>query len=78
MVLPEGFITGIFIILLFSFRFLIEFIKNNQADFEQGMQLNMGQMLSIPAILLGVIILIKVKRYNRGHSVAILSLDKKN
>jgi prolipoprotein diacylglyceryltransferase len=42
------------------------------------MQLNMGQLLSIPAILLGVIILIKAKRHNKEHSVAILSLDKKD
>ncbi len=56
--LPAGFIAGIFIILLFSFRFLVEFLKNNQAGFEGGMDLNMGQVLSIPAILVGTAILI--------------------
>jgi prolipoprotein diacylglyceryl transferase len=55
--LPEGFITGIFIILLFSFRFVVEFLKNDQSAFESSMQFNMGQWLSIPAIITGIIIL---------------------
>lgn len=60
--LPEGFITGLFLILLFSFRFLVEFLKNNQERFEGEMLLNMGQWLSLPAILMGVLILLWVKR----------------
>jgi prolipoprotein diacylglyceryltransferase len=39
-------------------RFLIEFIKEPQVGFEQAMALNMGQLLSIPFILLGVGLLI--------------------
>jgi prolipoprotein diacylglyceryltransferase len=35
-------------------RFLIEFIKNDQVKFEEGMVLNMGQWLSVPFILLGI------------------------
>lgn len=53
----EGFITGVFMVLLFSFRFLIEFLKNNQEGFEESMFLNMGQVLSIPVILIGMMIL---------------------
>jgi prolipoprotein diacylglyceryl transferase len=60
-VLPEGFITGVFIVLLFSFRFMIEFVKNDQSSFEAGMQLNMGQWLSIPAIMTGAVVLFVVK-----------------
>lgn len=45
---------GLFLILVFVFRFLIEFIKNPQESFEQGMLLNMGQILSLPFILLGI------------------------
>jgi len=56
-ILPDGFIGGIFIILLFAFRFLVEFLKNNQMNFEDVMVLNMGQILSIPAALVGVLIL---------------------
>jgi len=55
--LAAGVITGLFLILLFSFRFLIEFLKNNQSDFEQNLTLNMGQILSIPAIVIGLVIL---------------------
>jgi len=50
---PQGKIVGIFLILAFGLRFFIEFIKNNQVEFEQGMLLNMGQWLSIPMIILG-------------------------
>ncbi|MBR4771492.1 MAG: hypothetical protein IK009_02000, partial [Bacteroidales bacterium] len=36
----------------------IEFIKNDQVDFEASMQFNMGQLLSIPFIVAGIIILV--------------------
>ena len=49
-----GLIFGVFFIGIFLPRFLIEFIKNPQVEFEQTMVLNMGQLLSIPFILLGV------------------------
>ena len=52
--LYRGTFVGIFMIVCFGSRFLIEFIKNDQVDFEAGMALNMGQLLSIPFILLGV------------------------
>ncbi len=48
-----GFRFGLFLVLLFLARFLIEFTKANQVDFEAGMSLNMGQWLSIPFILAG-------------------------
>ena len=53
----KGCIFGIFLTVLFGMRFLIEFIKNDQVDFEAGMQFNMGQLLSIPFIIAGIIIL---------------------
>lgn len=49
----EGLIFGVFFIFIFGFRFLIEFIKEDQEAFEAGMALNMGQWLSIPFVLLG-------------------------
>lgn len=52
--LPRGYIFGWFLIMLFTARFLIEFIKEVQVDFESTMALNMGQWLSIPFILVGV------------------------
>lgn len=52
--LPAGRLVGIFLMGTFGMRFLIEFLKNTQVDFEKNMFLNMGQLLSIPFILLGV------------------------
>ena len=52
-----GLMFGLFLIVLFGTRFLIEFIKNPQEDFEVNMLLNMGQLLSIPFILTGIVIL---------------------
>lgn len=49
-----AYLTGIFMIGIWGMRFLIEFIKENQVDFESKMTLNMGQWLSIPLVLLGV------------------------
>jgi len=49
----EGLIFGIFMICIFASRFFIEFVKNNQEAFEEGMTLNMGQWLSIPFVIAG-------------------------
>jgi prolipoprotein diacylglyceryl transferase len=52
--LKPGLLIGILFVLVFIARFLIEFVKKDQVDFEAGMALNMGQILSIPFILLGL------------------------
>lgn len=52
--LYRGSYIGIFFIILFGMRFIIEFIKEDQVGFEAGMTLNMGQWLSIPFILIGI------------------------
>ncbi|MEZ4850623.1 MAG: prolipoprotein diacylglyceryl transferase [Bacteroidia bacterium] len=49
----EGFLTGLYLSLTFTARFFIEFLKENQVQFEDSMQLNMGQWLSIPLVILG-------------------------
>lgn len=54
----KGSMFGIFLILLFGFRFLVEFIKLPQVAFEKGMPLDMGQILSIPFVLAGIVILV--------------------
>ena len=54
----RGMFIGIFFIVLFGMRFLIEFIKQPQVMFEQDMTLNMGQWLSLPFILIGIAILV--------------------
>lgn len=48
-----GLLSGIFFVLVFSARFFIEFIKEDQEAFEASMALNMGQWLSIPFVLAG-------------------------
>lgn len=59
----QGLIFGIFLTWLFSARFLIEFVKNNQETFEDNMLFNMGQLLSIPFIICGIILIIRaIKR----------------
>jgi len=57
-----GFLSAMFLIMVFTFRFFIEFLKEPQVNFEVGMALNMGQLLSIPFVLLGVGILIYIYR----------------
>ena len=52
--LKNGFLFGLVLTLIFSFRFFIEFLKERQVDFENNMFLNMGQLLSIPFVLTGL------------------------
>ncbi|MBO0936823.1 prolipoprotein diacylglyceryl transferase [Fibrella sp. HMF5335] len=51
---PRGLLLGIFLIWCFGLRFLYEYLKENQVAFENTLPLNMGQILSIPAVLVGV------------------------
>lgn len=55
----EGFLVGLFLTMVFVSRFFIEFIKEDQEAFEQGMTLNMGQWLSIPFILTGIFLIVR-------------------
>lgn len=55
----KGFRFGLFLVLVFSARFLIEFTKENQAAFEKALPINMGQLLSIPFILIGLYFLFR-------------------
>lgn len=50
----QGLLISVFLILVFSARFMIEFVKEPQVEFEKSMILNMGQILSIPFILAGI------------------------
>ena len=49
-----GFIFGLFLTLVFSARFLIEFVKTKQAAYTADMVLSAGQMLSIPFLVVGI------------------------
>lgn len=50
----SGFFFGLCLTLIFTFRFFIEYTKDIQVDFESGMIFNMGQLLSIPFIIIGI------------------------
>lgn len=54
-----GMLLGVFFVLVFVARLIIEFIKEDQEAFEAGMALNMGQWLSIPFILFGIIFIVR-------------------
>lgn len=56
--LQNGSLFGWFLVVLFSLRFIDEFFKINQEAFEDRLLLNMGQLLSIPFVLTGLVILI--------------------
>jgi len=56
---PRGLIFGLFVVLLFTQRFLGEYLKENQVDFENGNLFNQGQLLSIPLVLVGIFVLLR-------------------
>ncbi|MEE1310008.1 MAG: prolipoprotein diacylglyceryl transferase family protein, partial [Bacteroidaceae bacterium] len=49
-----GFFFGLCLFMIFLSRIFVEYTKENQEAFEEGMLLNMGQLLSIPFVLLGL------------------------
>lgn len=49
-----GFFFGLCLTLIFTFRFFIEYTKDIQVAKEATMTLNIGQMLSIPFVLVGI------------------------
>ena len=53
---------GMFLIMVFGARFFIEFLKEPQVAFENSMTLNMGQLLSIPFIIIGIIAIVWPKK----------------
>ena len=54
-----GFFFGLCLILIFTFRFFIEYTKDIQEEFEAGMLLNMGQILSIPFVVFGIWLIVR-------------------
>ncbi len=67
---PEGRLFGLFVVILFSLRIFYEFLKENQVDFENGLPLNMGQILSIPMVFVGLWVLIRSNR-NKAENKAL-------
>ena len=58
---PRGLLFGMFLVLVFSVRFILEFFKAQQTYLEESLTLNMGQILSIPFIIVGIYFWISAK-----------------
>ncbi len=69
----RGLLFGLFVTLLFTFRFLIEFTKENQEKFEDALPLNMGQWLSIPLVLIGIAVLFYAYKNRRQPSLPLVT-----
>lgn len=54
-----GLLFGVAMIGIFLTRFFIEFLKERQVDFEIGMALDMGQLLSLPFIIIGIFMIVR-------------------
>ena len=55
----NGLLFGMFLVSIFGFRFFVEFLKEIQSPFEQNLFLNLGQLLSIPFVILGIYFLFR-------------------
>jgi prolipoprotein diacylglyceryl transferase len=63
---PAGLLAGLFLVSVFSARFLIEFVKLRQAAYGEGLPLSLGQLLSIPLVFVGVILVLRAIRGGRA------------
>jgi prolipoprotein diacylglyceryltransferase len=58
----EGLLFGSFLVLVFGFRFAVEYLKVVQVAAEEGMDFNLGQSLSIPLVLAGIFFIVRSLR----------------
>ena len=65
--LNEGYLSGLLMVMIFVFRFFVEFFKEVQEPFEVGMPLDMGQILSIPIIIVGIYLIIRSKKLHKKN-----------
>jgi len=61
-----GFMFGLLCVLLFIERFFVEFVKENQVEFEEALTFNMGQWLSVPFIITGAIFMVRSFKQTPG------------
>ena len=61
-----GFYLSLQLMVIAGFRFCVEFVKEIQVGFERDMVLNMGQWLSVPLFLLGVVLMICTQKYGEN------------
>ncbi|MBK9283390.1 MAG: prolipoprotein diacylglyceryl transferase [Sphingobacteriaceae bacterium] len=70
-VLKKGFMFGIMCVLFFTERFFVEFLKENQSEFEGNLPINMGQILSIPFVILGIYMILRSKKQS-PHEIKVI------
>jgi prolipoprotein diacylglyceryl transferase len=63
---PQGLLVGVFLVTVFAARFLIEFVKERQASYEQNLPLSVGQWLSIPFLIAGVVLIWRAVSVAKG------------
>jgi phosphatidylglycerol:prolipoprotein diacylglycerol transferase len=72
--IKENLLSGLFLISLFGARFIIEYYKEVQESFELSLVntigLNMGQLLSIPLVITGVVLLLRILRSKKSSAAA--------
>lgn len=73
----QGMIFGLFLALLFGVRFLLEFLKNNQESWEDALPIDMGQILSIPFILAGIVLIVLSWKKDLGKTLDVNILKNK-
>ncbi len=66
----EGFLLGLFFVLVFAARFGLEFVKMPQAAYEAGLAVTVGQMLSVPFILVGLALMRRARPARRPEQTA--------
>ena len=72
----HGTFLGWFLIVLFGFRFLIEYTKTEQAEFIWNAPITMGQLLSIPFVIFGIVLVIR-QYWKKGKTEPVATKDKK-
>lgn len=61
--LKSGYLFGLFLVLLFAVRFVVEYVKESQGGIEEELGLfSTGQWLSIPFIIVGLYFIIRAQR----------------
>ncbi|OFY67668.1 MAG: prolipoprotein diacylglyceryl transferase [Bacteroidetes bacterium RBG_13_42_15] len=73
----QGVLISLTLILIFTSRFFIEFLKEDQVAFESGMKLNMGQLLSIPFVIAGFIWLYISLKQKKRITIKRKSVERK-
>jgi len=63
----SGIFFGLSLVLIFTARFAIEFVKERQVEFEKLMKFNMGQLLSLPFIFIGIVFIFYSLSKRRGN-----------